>query len=63
MNLFQVYKGTQVAGPFESREGAYVECVVRVADRVVERDIAGNDLREITRMECESTLRELGYPR
>ncbi len=63
MNLFRVYKDNEViAGPFASREGAFFECVTRDAGKVVERDIAGNDVREFARSECERHLRELRYP-
>ena len=64
MMMFLVYKDTKlVSGPLASREGAYFECLTRDADKVVVRDIAGNDVEEISNAECDRRLREIKFPR
>ena len=63
MTLFRVYKDNElIAGPFASREGAYLECITREGDYVQEWDVAGNVVAHVTNAECHRHLQK-SYPR
>jgi hypothetical protein len=63
-HFFHVFKfGESIAGPMDSRAGACLECIQAQGDSVVELDIFGNAVQQLSRADCKKLVTAVSSPR